>query len=542
MALITDPDLLNQGTEVTISTGGKTVALAIAGNLSTDGATGKAVYSFLKEEWRADAALIKFDFPMTPITDEQMQIGVSSRNNGWNWANTTTRELLRTVGWQEVDAAGVVQGEYAGIVSLGTLVAGTQTYYQQVSGGTTTDVVLTDAVNQAVKVYENGSFDYRSYFKLFAREQGDTYAVSELADIGVTTMTYQVYRFPLATGADNKITVADVGIDANTDDVADVAPYSGMSITYYSSAQARVIDGVSYNFGVIIDGNSGTAEEIYEFVQWSLRRTIDIDAGAGSLIGKIADELLAFTGDNLATLFVTNPAGGGGGVYIDNFQSVDTTRLSFQDNTDATITYNYVANVTHNFSATLQGDANAKYWTFFTNDDAGDNLGNDFNTSGAILVETANELATASRERTSNVSTIETGSVHGLVVGDLVTIASVGGTGYNAVAVEVATVPTTTTFTYSNTGGDEVNTADTGGTVTQLMSGDVGGNASRQSTYAYDTNVQRGTGSDNTDAPITVVAIGLSGAQYVLIEGTIQRTTTNAVSLVAPTERNYSNP
>ena len=541
MALITDPDLLNQGTEVTISTGAKTVALAVAGNLSTDGVTGKALYSFLKEEWRADSALIKFDFPMTPITDESMQIGVSSRNNGWNFANATTRELLRTVGWQEVNSSGVVTAEYAGIVSLGSLVAGTQVYYQQVSGGATTNFVLTDAVNQAVKVFENGSFDYRSYFKLFAREQGDTYAVSQLSDIGVTTMTYQVYRFPLATGADNKITVADTGIDANSDDTADVSPYSGMSITYYASAQSRTIDGVSYNFGVIIDGNNGTAEQIYQFVQWSLRRTIDIDAGAGSLIGKIADELLRFTGDNLATLSVTNPAGGGSGVYIDNFQSVDTTRLSFKDNTGATIVYNYVANLTLGFSATLQGDSNAKFWAFFTNDDAGANAGNDFNTSGAILVATANAVASASRSRASNVATINTGAAHGLTTGDLVTITGMGGTGYNATAVEV-TVVDTDTFTYANSGTDEGNTADTGGTVTQLIAGNVGGNTSRQFTFAYDTNVQRGSGSDGVDAPITVVAIGLSGAQYVLTEGTLQRTTANAVSLVAPTERNYANP
>ena len=32
-------------------------------------------------------------------------------------------------------------------------------------------------------------------------------------------------------------------------------------------------------------------------------------------------------------------------------------------------------------------DTNAKYWLFFTNDDAGANAGNDFNTSGAIIID-----------------------------------------------------------------------------------------------------------------------------------------------------------
>ena len=45
----------------------------------------------------------------------------------------------------------------------------------------------------------------------------------------------------------------------NSDNVADVAPYSGMSIAYYATPQAQR-DGVSRNFGIVIDGNNGTAE------------------------------------------------------------------------------------------------------------------------------------------------------------------------------------------------------------------------------------------------------------------------------------------
>ena len=48
MALITDPDQLNQSTEITINTSAKTITLNVAGNLSNDGVTGQALYSFLK--------------------------------------------------------------------------------------------------------------------------------------------------------------------------------------------------------------------------------------------------------------------------------------------------------------------------------------------------------------------------------------------------------------------------------------------------------------------------------------------------------------
>ncbi len=74
-------------------------------------------------------------------------------------------------------------------------------------------------------------------------------------------------------------------------------------------------------------------------------------------------------------------------------------------------------------------------------------------------------IATASRERTSNVATVVTGSAHGLWVGASVTVAGLGGVSYNATATVIA-VPTSTSFTYANTAVNEGTTTDTGGTVT----------------------------------------------------------------------------
>jgi hypothetical protein len=59
-------------------------------------------------------------------------------------------------------------------------------------------------------------------------------------------------------------------------------------------------------------------------------------------------------------------------------------------------------------------------------------------------------------------------------------------------------------------------------------------------TFDYDGNVQGGR-TAATDADITVVAIGLNTGQYVRATGTIQRSKSNAVALVAPLERNYAN-
>jgi hypothetical protein len=74
-------------------------------------------------------------------------------------------------------------------------------------------------------------------------------------------------------------------------------------------------------------------------------------------------------------------------------------------------------------------------------------------------------IGTATRERTSNVATIETDVDHGLVLGARVTISGMTDTDYNATDAEVLSVPTSTTFTYANTAADEANTADTAGSV-----------------------------------------------------------------------------
>lgn len=81
-----------------------------------------------------------------------------------------------------------------------------------------------------------------------------------------------------------------------------------------------------------------------------------------------------------------------------------------------------------------------------------------------LRIKGGTNIATASRARASNVATIKTAIVHGLAIGHGVTISGVSGTGYNGNFV-VASIPNTTTFTYANTGSDEAETTDTGGTV-----------------------------------------------------------------------------
>ena len=454
MSLITDPDQLNQGVEVTFDTTARTISLSEAGNLSSDGVALRALYSFCKEEWRTDSTLIPIEFPFTPITDESFEL-----IDGWDFADDASRFLIRTGGWAVINSSGSPTQQWSGIIGLGSIESNDQLYYD--SGVGATDFELTGQVNQAIQILSdpNGDgnftdgFDRRSTFNIFVREQAQVFGQASIGDIGVAQMQPIAYRIPISTSADLQITASDAVIAAN-------APYTGMSITYFDIAQARDIGGTNRDFGIIIDGNNGTAEQIYEFVQFQLRQNVDIDSDSDTLIGNTADELLRFVGDTLITQPATNLDGGGTGVYIDNFQSADTNRIEFTDNVGVVRTFPFVAVTALNFNSNLQNDASAIYRVFFT--DAG---GNQYGTVDAILVD-------------------------------------------------------------NNTGMD--------------VSGSVSGQTSIQFDFDYDGNTQGGRVA-GTDADITVVGIGLETGQFIRATGTITRSTSNAVTLVAPLERNYEN-
>lgn len=451
MALITDPDFLNQGTEVTINTTARTITLNLAGNLSADGVTLQALYSFLKEEWKNDATKIPFPFPMVAITSEQFEF-VSD----WEPANNATRKLIRTGGWAEVTTAGARKREYLGVITLGFIDPADTAYYAFAGDSARTVFTYPGPVNEAIQTFgdaSNGNFDKRSaVLTVYIRVQGKTYGQTNTTDIGVNTITYKVERFPLSEATDLNITASDVTISTT-------APYTGMSITFFATPQARNMGVPSYNFGVIVDANGGTSKQVYEYIQYQLRQNSDIDAGAGTVNGFLASAMAVFVGSRLDTLSVINGSGGGSGVFIEDIAAASINDVRYIDNTSTYRTFPYVAAGVLNFSSTLVADPAAIYRMFFTT-----NPGGNFGTSSAIIVD-------------------------------------------NASGVDIA--------------------------------GDISGSATIPFTFDYDGNVQGGR-TAGTDAAVTVVAIGLSGAQYVAATGTLTRSTTNSISIVAPLERNYS--
>ena len=396
MAKLIDPDNLNQGVEINFVASARTIEIVgestngssnitDSGSSATNGVTFQCLYSFAKEEWRTDNELIKYPFPLVSITEESFELV-----NGWDFLTGTTRQLLRDGGWSLKDSGGTSTEEYMNVTSLGAFdnSVSDSAYFLQVSGTTTlpTDVTFSGEVNEAVKIYgdaDHGTVDTRDEFKLYLREESKTYGFYDLlTEQNLSSVTFKKYALPLSNGVDLKISVSDSEIDSNGDGTADTAIYSGMSITYSGTPFSRDIGGTSYDFSIIIDGDNKTKEQIYEFVQWSLRQIVDIDSGPGDVKGKIAEELLEFVGDTLKTKLTSD-----GGVFIDNFAVIDTNSLVFVDDLGIERTFPFVAAGNLLFNDNLVNDADAIYRVFFTNDDAGDDAGADFGTSLAITME-----------------------------------------------------------------------------------------------------------------------------------------------------------
>lgn len=252
------------GTELTIDEVAKTFTLNVLGNLiAKDGVTLQAIYSKFVELW-ATAPYQDSPFPMYAIDalSGQFQFGTDgSTFSGWKPATDATRQMLRDGGWSEYNSSGVLARQYAGMVGLGVVSAGSQLYYQRDAADAPTNFTFTDQANEGVQVFGSATadattttFDKRTFFKGFVREYQKKYKDSVLADTGKTTTGANLVNLLLANETDLDIQVADAGITG--------LPYSEINVKYFATAFAKDIDttGTPRSTGIVVDvgTHSGT--------------------------------------------------------------------------------------------------------------------------------------------------------------------------------------------------------------------------------------------------------------------------------------------
>jgi len=553
MALITDPDFLtgsiaDDGTKnVFINTTGRTIKLYQTGALSTDGVTLKCVYSFLKEQWKNDPNnqnLAAFPFPMTPITDESFEL-----IDGWDFANDSTRYLLRTAGWTvKNQSAGAVTQKWAGIIGLGSVPSTAQLYYDQLSGAI--NMQLTGQVNQAIQILSDsngdGNFDSnnRSSFKLFVREYAQLYGGASLVDIGVSTMDSQAYRFPIAASTDLKITHTDNQVSGTN------YPYNEILVRYFTGSFKRDVDTTNLprSFGIVIDvGTHSGCDGQFTAGQ----NTLTSSAGGISGSNFVNGTLVIHSGSAKGTYNLA------GGVP----QAGDRINISTTFPTSMT-SASYTLYKSASLGATAEQIYEKVQYLLRQNTHI-----NSIATGSTSIIGKTSDLLLRFVGDTLEAGTLNpvnpaSGSANGVIIEGFstsdtnrLTFRDIGGTNRTYPFVATLTLNFGTNlindanakywvyFTTLPGGSDDFGQANAVLVLDNsnlVMSGNISAQSSVQRSFNYDGNNQGGR-TPGTDASVTAIAIGLETGQYVRAEGTIARSTSNTISLVAPLERNYSN-
>lgn len=327
-----------------------------------------------------------------------------------NGTIVTTRDMIRTAGWSELEVGGGVSRRYAGVVTLGSLAATDQPYYVQDSSfnATPTNTVYSGAVNQGVQWYGNVDYgdaradDYignvgtvtlnptsvtfteststidfgtahsfavgdlikivgsaassnnsywkitaidtntvtvagtltdstdgssavtatlvgyvrDDYFKIFVRTRKKTYADADLVDIGVSELTYIVYRFPLTNSDDLNIgTTADTAftgaaISSIVGDGTTITVTTSVNHGLYAGAPVFIV-----NTGVAAFGD--TTGKLYTIAALDqstpLTKFTITSADTGS--GSAGTTQLGYTND-ITVKYMVNPDTGTGDVVL----------------------------------------------------------------------------------------------------------------------------------------------------------------------------------------------------------------------------------
>lgn len=600
MAIINDPDQITPGTEVDFTVATETITLAIAGNLSADGITGQALYSYNKEEWKDDNqgyGLIKYKFPMLAITPEQFEFG----NNGttfsnWKLDSDASRKLMRFCGWRENNDTGGVGREYLGVITLGNIDSTSKTVgdkaYFYVDGNaakkdsTFTEFTYAGPVNEAVQIFGDAAedattttFDYRDTttatgedLVLRLRIFGKTYDKSSARSIGFdsSNITYNAQRFPLAESTDEVISTLGV----STSDIDSNLPYTDMDIGWYSVAETRSgFTTGTESFGVIIDGDvsvaqedgggDATAEQIYAWTQRQLikDKATNINTQTGSTTtnyyGVFVDEplVLGSTGGDLISQTIVNDDNAAlNGVYVDSFSTDDKNRVKFRDNgwvvPDPLISFPFAATFSLQFNNNAQNDSVARYWLYYryTRETA---------VSDLTITPTTGSAATIGSAAAVDFTSTSDFGTGALSQNDYIEITGASN-GVNNTIWQITSVPTATSFTAEIVSGATPlsETAFAGdiyrtpigspdATLVQNFAdaniGDalIGGAASIAFDYDYDQDTVGGR-DVTQDAAVVLKVIGTTVAQYAEQNFSIARTTGQAFPITSSVERNYS--
>ena len=573
MPKIVDPDNLTSNTSVFWYTGSlteRTIGVSSsadsAGSLvpplesgSDSGVTLQCLYSFAKEEWKSGPlsdSLIRTPFPFISITKTQFDL-----TNNWNFANDSTRYLIRDGGWS-VQSASVTTEEWLNIRTLGNIGFDTvnkpplaslsdQVYFVQSGSenhGQTLSLdprnfQMSGAVNQAIQHYSASrvggtttvGYDLRGSTTLYVREYKKIYDDANIqTDLGVTTQEYTQLSVPLQNSTDLKITTT-VEASASTQSPwkeVDIYFLSGSGFIDSSSATAPYPAGY-----VVRDDGAGIGG------QWYITNAGGADAGPPTGTGSPGNWVPYAISSSIGDYEVSGSQqiSGSGEYSVFNVIIVNGTGSSAQTGSISDV-YTSVQ-----YQLRLPTDIGGNTDHFPANTFIG-------KTTRLLLSFVGDTLVTSNGVFVDNQQDADTNSIDFFDVSGSVVrypFVSTGIISFNDNLTNDISGSFFMFFTDLSLGGQGgggqfgsssavIVEDNLGNPITGSTFGDTDGYSF---TFDYDGNTQ-GTPARTAgvDAPVTVVAIGFSTAAYITATSTIGRNKANNISLVSALERNYENP
>lgn len=480
------------------------------------------------------------------------------------------------------------------------------------------DTLPTTASDVSDLTVDQVGFDRSVYYKAFVRTRGKTYADSDLGDIGVTELTYIVYRFPITnatdlnikTTDDNALTGVSIGNidgDATTitvDTVGNHGLYVGAPVTIAGTTN---YNSTAFTVATVTDANTFTISST----------TNDFAAELNPAGGTAR---LTYT-STMDVEYLPNPDSGTGDVSIKGAWTTANSQYSLGDvvfdtgnsrsDADGARWYYLDATTGATTGANLNADTNNTWtlwtpgqrdieedgtWSAYTTVYDLNNAGTSPGATKEVAYEYAQYLLRLETDINAGTNTNRKGSIADplvffvgstlntysdstipfAVVLDDIADTDVNNVQYNDYAGTSHVAPTVVQVTinfnsnlfsdsnaifyayYSNGTNLGAGNRDWGtprALEVQKVSGGISNTVGSDVTnlvpdngvytfnYAYtaDATNGRATGSSAADVNITIVALGIETGQYVVTTGDIKDTGAT-FSLVAPLERNYTNP
>lgn len=245
-----------------------------------------------------------------------------------------------------------------------------------------------------------------------AGNTGDGASSNTITDTGngfTTANGFYVGATVAVTGTTNSsdgtylVTGVAVGtLTLQNTDLSTSPTFTGTSITCVPSygfvrKLGSNANGTDFSFNWKLEGNGGDLGECFQYLQRELRRTTDIDLGDSLFRGDITDLLMNFASPNGTTL----------NLFIDNVDPGVKNNLTQQDASTTSRNFDFLVALKIALNNNIRNADTNKIVVFFSDNNETPGDGDEFGTTGAVIVDDSSGADMVATDQTGAEVTFE---------------------------------------------------------------------------------------------------------------------------------------